>query len=305
MDLTQYEKFTWEFFKRQHPEAYEKAHCFECDSVFTELFVKNDVLRIVQCLGCGLVYQTPQPTQGLLDKFYSSSIAMNIWADIKKVDLERQKNKYQQAIAFLKDMGIKNIFDVGCGNGVFLRLLLEADPTIDAYGCELNDKARTITKFHGLNVLNADLDAALRGVSNHYDAISMWGVLEHVKNPDESIELCARALKKNGFLVVCVPNEQSTAVKELKEKCFTFCPQHLWYFSFNTLKPLLSRHGLEVERHFSVEPEAMPVLRNRLGLEPYERSIPMAANSWQVYNLERDTILTKSGYKIVLIAAKV
>jgi len=98
--------------------------------------------------------------------------------------------------------------------------------------------------------------------------------------------------------MVIVPNVDSEVVKQLWGKCFTFCPQHLWYFNQDTLKLLYEKAGLREIHHETIEREYLPWAKSRFGLDPYD-FVPlthMYPDHWDADQYQ--------GYKIVSIAQK-
>ena len=71
--------------------------------------------------------------------------------------------------------------------------------------------------------------------SEKFDSISMWHVLEHIDNLEETVQLLSEMLSKNGRLVVAVPNHESWDAKYYKEHWAAWdVPIHLWHFSEKT-----------------------------------------------------------------------
>ena len=93
-----------------------------------------------------------------------------------------------------------------------------------------------------------------------FDAIHTFDVLEHVNNPIAVIEKAYSLLKKNGVIVVEVPNDfnplQKLAQKTLKKKEWWVTLsswsknsgniQHLNYFNFSSISDLLKRTGFKI-----------------------------------------------------------
>jgi hypothetical protein len=100
--------------------------------------------------------------------------------------------------------------------------------------------------------------------------ITMFGVLEHLKNPKKEIQNYSSFLKENGFLCFIVPNVKSLVVETLKDACSTFCPQHLWYFDPLSLSNLLSSENFMIESYLTLEPEVQPILKKIKGFDPYQ-----------------------------------
>ena len=85
-----------------------------------------------------------------------------------------------------------------------------------------------------------------------YSLINISNVLEHVVDPIKLLEDLKSLLDKNGMLRISVPNDYSNFQKYLLKQDYVtdtwFCPpDHLHYFSFESLSKLLNDLGYKVE----------------------------------------------------------
>ena len=117
-----------------------------------------------------------------------------------------RKNRSTSCVNYvgkILDLQNKTVLDIGCGYGALSSLLLEKSATV--YGTETNDsKLKTAqkfiksAKFHPTEVKGEVLPFA----SNFFDAIFLFDVIEHVKNPQKILQECERVLKSEGLLYV-------------------------------------------------------------------------------------------------------
>mgnify|MGYP001492549959 CR=1 FL=1 len=74
-----------------------------------------------------------------------------------------------------------------------------------------------------------------------FDSITMWHVLEHVPNLEETIRDVEALLKPNGILIIAVPNFYSFDAAYYKNFWAAFdVPRHLWHFSKASMNKLFS-----------------------------------------------------------------
>lgn len=98
--------------------------------------------------------------------------------------------------------------DVGCGNGVLLRVLSERRPDWRLFGHELSDlHAESLARIPGFERLFC---GALREVPSGLDVITMMHALEHVPDPVEALSDLRSKLQPDGCLFVEVPNGEIT-----------------------------------------------------------------------------------------------
>ena len=303
-DLTQYSRDVDHFFSSLSKEAFEEVPCLLCKTpTESVLLFHKGTQEIRRCL-CGLVWNAHQAKEDALVSFYQESSALKRWSEIKETpgEIRRQEQKFLATVKYLARFYVRSVLDVGCGNGLFLSLLNAALPEARLTGSDLSPDAGTACGKRGVRWKSWDLKQALVNNPETYDAITLWGVLEHVKDPVSVLRAASARLNPNGFLVVCVPNVQSLVVTHLWEKCFTFCPQHLWHFDHSSLTSALSQAGFESVQWRTVEPERVPTLKVMAGLDPY---LPSPEWSYAVAKnvlLDEDILKQGLGYKIVLIA---
>jgi 2-polyprenyl-3-methyl-5-hydroxy-6-metoxy-1,4-benzoquinol methylase len=309
-DRTQYSNEVWKFFDSQPDDGFEDPGCIFCGKdQGIELFKKNS-MRVTRCR-CGFVYNSRQPTQSVLNRFYKESQAMDSWAEIKQSSGEdrRQEEKFEKAAEFILQSDITSVLDIGCGNGYFLSMLKERSKKLRLHGIETHPAAVKIAQRNGL-VVNADsIESFLEKNEATFDCMSMWGVLEHIKAPVETLKSLSHSLKAGGHMIVCVPNVDSAVVQALWSECFTFCPQHLWYFDAPNLQAAFANAGFELKNWWTIEPEMAPILRHRWGFPAYG-----ALPEWTRHYYDSESLshgMSKKmilghrlGYKIVAVAQK-
>lgn len=308
-DLTRYETEIEDHFGALPEEAFEFVHCLFCspaDPKTETLFLFNKgSMRVGRCK-CGMVWNQRQAKQEILDEFYKSSLAMTSWSQIKdsEREAERQKVKFLPVARYLAGRQVRSVLDVGCGNGVFLASLRDILPSSSALlGTDLSPDARNAAAKRGILVKPWGIKESLDENPDRYDAITLWGVLEHVKHPMALLRSAHARLNPGGYLVVCVPNVDSLVVTALWEKCFTFCPQHLWYFNYQTLARALTDADLRPVYLSTIEPETIPTMKAMTGLgDPYSPAPEWAFDHLRSGFNETHLLEEGLGYKIVAVA---
>lgn len=273
--------------------------CQVCDGQKLQVtpFEKR-LFSLARCTNCGFVWQFRQPTQEVLNEFYLNSEPMEMWAKIKDTpcEFQRQKEKYSYPWDYIKENNIKSVLDIGCGSGFFLNYV---DNSVFKCGIESNTSAVPYCHFPVYSSLEK-FRGSIHG-ARKYDLITLFGVLEHLKNPVEELEKYIDYLSDGGSLAIIVPNIDSLVVKTLGEECSTFCPQHLWYYSGKTLPYLLGKLGLENIGWTTIESEVQPILRKLKGFSAYE-DIGIQLTDKDIS--ERTILGAGRGYKISAIFKK-
>jgi SAM-dependent methyltransferase len=81
-----------------------------------------------------------------------------------------------------------------------------------------------------------------------FDAVVMLGVLEHILNPIETLREAVRILKKDGILVVEVPNATFNLARGRISPALFYLGNHLYNFTPNALTRMLETCGLRCAR---------------------------------------------------------
>jgi ubiquinone/menaquinone biosynthesis C-methylase UbiE len=151
------------------------------------------------------------------------------------------------------------LLDMGCGPGLFLA---EAQKMgWDVEGVEISEWAvrHAREKMNIKNISEGGLTALPTITENSFDVITCFDLIEHLVEPHKLLEELARILKPGGLLVITTPWFGSWLSRVMGGRWFSIMPEHLHYFSCDSLQQLLGKSGFEVEkkrshtRYFTVE----------------------------------------------------
>jgi len=145
-----------------------------------------------------------------------------------------------------KNTGMKagTLLDAGTGIGSFVNEMKQHG--WQATGLEPDADARKVAKEqYGLEL--ADTEQFYQLPAGHFDAITLWHVLEHVHYLQNYIQQLKNLLKDNGKLFIAVPNYTSTDAKLYNEYWAAYdVPRHLYHFSPRSMQILMERNGLRI-----------------------------------------------------------
>ena len=210
----------------------------------------------------GFYQVTPTPSAEEITKFYADEFYTDEYKNFNDASLEVQiKDKaffegrwsdiYDNFLEINKDLKKGNsILDIGCGWAQALLFFKEKgfdcygfDPAIEAveYGCK-----------KGLNIKHAGLDGMDVFENKKFEMVTMFNVLEHLANPSQTINQIKEILQPNGILAIDVPNEFNdfqTVGRDVHglDDWWVAPPNHLNYFSKDSLVKFLVSHGFSVE----------------------------------------------------------
>ena len=211
------------------------------------------------CDNCKLIQIHPLPYNYQLEKFYnfrnphihnvSSNPQINFINQLPmgKKFLEKYhywiaKNRYKHILQ-LKKVG--SILDIGCSDGLFLTNF--DSEKWEVAGIELNKNVAKLAKakFKHACIYHSPLESFK--TQQTFDIITLWHVFEHLRNPKLALKKLHKLLKKNGVLVIEVPNGES-----LNRKIFgpywqqLLMPKHLCFWSKKSFQNSLEIAGFRL-----------------------------------------------------------
>ena len=202
----------------------------------------------VICKDCSLVFTNPLPFRETYEKYYLEAYSEhygNISAkpDGKKLEQEppgiRSRLDRIEAVRPLKGA---SLLEAGPGHGLLLWWakrrgcsVLGVEPSRDFYQS---------LAAQGLPCLNRSFEQIQPLKGKQFDIVVINHVLEHFYDPNSALVLCRNILKKDGLLIIEVPN----ILKPFRALDRYFLRYvHTTSFSPRTLQKLLEKNGFEVK----------------------------------------------------------
>lgn len=146
--------------------------------------------------------------------------------------------KFENQLAFDVIKKGEKVLDIGCGIGNFL---IRAKEKAEVTGLELNQKAIEVCKQRGLNVLNEDIAIHAANNEGKYDVVCMFQVLEHIYDVRSFLKNALQLLKKDGKLVIGVPNNEPYFLNFDKYCTLNLPPHHMGLWNrkvFENIAPI-------------------------------------------------------------------
>jgi 2-polyprenyl-3-methyl-5-hydroxy-6-metoxy-1,4-benzoquinol methylase len=209
--------------------------------------------QIVECLGCGLLRLSPQPSPDELAAYYPR----NYWFDPAESAASRMEERYRRLVLWdhvrfvaraLRESGESGpVLDVGCGGGLFLGMLRKLGHRV--IGLDLSTQAAKLAwATHRVPAITGNLGAAPVAPAS-CAAVTMFHVLEHVLQPQVYLVAAHRLLRPSGRLIVQVPNAASWQFALLGRRWNGVdAPRHLHLFRAADIERMLDTAGFQVLR---------------------------------------------------------
>ena len=225
---------------------------------------------VVKCASCGLIFQSPRFSDEAISEFYSEGYYTGKSSYTYVDERENFKgssyvwNKRIKKISSFLGLAVnkgKRFLDIGCSFGGFLSCAEDAG--FDVYGLDISSFAASYArdKLNLKNVICADFTKGLYE-ENFFDVITMIEVIEHVKDPMQTIKEAYKILKPGGLFLLQTANMDGYQAKKEGADYHYFLPGHLYYFSAKTLKSYLKKCGFKkVKIFYGVDFGLLPKLR--------------------------------------------
>jgi len=248
--------------------------CYLCGSdkyTIRQTGVRDDpLINVHECLGCGLVY---------LSYFEHVPNRVHRFRDIKTWEEHTAQDDIRRAYQF-EDVTInKDVLDLGCGNGGFIRHAIAKS----ACGIEIDQKAITYCIAH-----NTPVYGSLDEVGT-FDVITMFHVIEHIPDPIGLLKELSSHLNNGGNIILETPNSDDallTLYKCSEFSEFTYWSEHPFLFNKDTIFSVAANAGYSVGK---IEQYQRYPLANHLYW--LSQGKPNGHNEWSFI---RDTHYSKS-----------
>jgi 2-polyprenyl-3-methyl-5-hydroxy-6-metoxy-1,4-benzoquinol methylase len=215
-----------------------------------DYFITQDPFTIYECANCKVLFTYPFPELDILySKYYksenylshnkkASDLFSKLYRTVQKINI-RKKLKLLEAV---NESGEKKILEVGAGVGDFLTAC--RNHGWKCFGVEPSEQARQVAKeFNKLDLA----DSIDKIGERNFSIITLWHVLEHVPDLEETIQKLKSYLSDGGRLIIAVPNHNSFDAKHYKQFWAGYdVPRHLYHFNKTSLTAIIQSQGFEL-----------------------------------------------------------
>ena len=110
---------------------------------------------------------------------------------------------YRITAKILMRRNVKNLIDIGCGNGAFLAMFHKAAPDVKLSGLDLSGEmvAQSRKRLPGADIVEGDAEN-MPFADKTFGAVSCHMSIHHHPHPDKSLSEMYRILEKNGTVLI-------------------------------------------------------------------------------------------------------
>jgi 2-polyprenyl-3-methyl-5-hydroxy-6-metoxy-1,4-benzoquinol methylase len=227
--------------------------CALCGSAENQPLFAKAGYQLVRCVRCELVQVANPPSDEELARIYSFDTGYHQGVQSARLDKLHlgEARKHHGFVSAELEPG--RLLDVGCSVGAYLRVAREQGWQV--VGLEFSrDTSEIARSQHGLEVVTGSL-ADHPFPPGSFDLVTLWDVIEHLRDPVAALERAHELLRPGGVLAMSTPNIDGLfprasypLARWIRYWPHPEPPHHLFQFSKRTIEGLLDRAGFELSR---------------------------------------------------------
>lgn len=242
------------------PHPSEEIACTRCHTEQSQLLVAlEDYLYKIpghfamrRCQRCGLIFLSPRPTPESLAAYYPDSYApyrRAIQDEPHRLMRWMRRRNIRQRSRLVERFAARSpgrLLDLGASTGIFMDDMRSSGWQV--VGIELNQRAAAYARERlGLEMICAELSQAQLPAS-HFDAITLWDVIEHTFDPAQILAEVWAQLAEGGIIALTIPSWESLDRRLFGRYWVGFdAPRHLHVFPRPVIEEMLREAGFTVE----------------------------------------------------------
>ena len=239
-----------------------------------EVVARTHARTFRRCSSCSMIYisysidSNVKYEKSYFDAEYKKQYGrtyLDDFEEIKKQCLRRIENI--KSVSRNYDGTVPAILDIGCAYGPFLSAA--SDAGWKPYGSDISkaatDYVREELGFNAVQASFADFDPLEKFGIKNFDAVTMWYVIEHIRDLNHVLTAVNRLLRKGGTFSFSTPSGSGVSARMNEKVFFEQSPKdHYSIWEIENTKNILKRFGFHVKKIVSTghHPERIPFIKN-------------------------------------------
>lgn len=165
-------------------------------------------------------------------------------------------------LLWMRNIQVSNALDIGISHGSLIYYLADEYRNANVYGVDVVDefieesmkiKFRCGEVYANVTIVKCDIQKPIT-FGSAFDLVTMFDVLEHIKDYDACLKNISEKMRGGGILAVGTPycEDGGVPVQEEKGALHVEHIDHEWKgFSAESIKAILARHGFVIIRDLS------------------------------------------------------
>jgi 2-polyprenyl-3-methyl-5-hydroxy-6-metoxy-1,4-benzoquinol methylase len=202
--------------------------------------------QVYRCAGCGLGAATAPnfDATACYTAEYFASQTKGGYPDYRASE-PVLRAEFRRVVAFARRLVPSGrLLEIGAAYGFFL---IEAGAHYEVHGIEIAEAAAAFARRRGLDVRTGRPTRQSLAEIGMVDVIVMLDVIEHLEDPGVVLRLCGQYLRSGGAIIMTTPDFASPLARVSGRHWRNMTPpQHLWYFTVESLARLGAAAGLTI-----------------------------------------------------------
>lgn len=230
----------------------------------TDFYASGEQFELHSCEDCQFTFTQAFPTGADMDRYYESSDYIS-HSDTKKGIMNSVYHRVRKYMLGRKARLVTKearrtsgkLLDIGTGTGYFATTMAKRGWEIEAI--EKNAQARAFAKERFNLDVRPETDLSVFKPDS-FDVITLWHVMEHLENLNETWDRLFELLTDKGILIIAVPNRASYDAEKYGANWAAYdVPRHLWHFTPGTIQQFGSKHGFIMAERYPMPFDAFYV----------------------------------------------
>ena len=206
---------------------------------------------ILKCNHCGLLFTHPAPLKEQIAPYYNFPEYIS-HSDVKEGWMNQLYHKVKSRTLLQKSNWVQSLFtghkghllEVGAGTGAFANTMQNKGWDVTALEPDEGSRKRALDNY---NLALLPIETLHTLPKESFDVITLWHVLEHVHDLHNYMSSFRSLLKRNGRLIIAVPNHKSFDAQFYKNFWAAYdVPRHLYHFSPRSMDRLCKAYNMKV-----------------------------------------------------------
>jgi 2-polyprenyl-3-methyl-5-hydroxy-6-metoxy-1,4-benzoquinol methylase len=211
----------------------------------------QESFEIIKCNHCSFHSTYPIPSKENIGPYYQFPEYIS-HTDVQEGWMNQLYHKVRQRTLSQKTNWIQSLFtghkgnllEIGAGTGAFANAMTLKGWSVTALEPDEASRSKALDNY---NIQLLPIDHLSNLPQQHFDVITLWHVLEHVHDLSGYMDSFTKLLKKNGRLIIAVPNHTSFDAQYYKQFWAAYdVPRHLYHFSPAAMETLCSKYEMRV-----------------------------------------------------------
>lgn len=185
------------------------------------LFNLDNPGDLYACPCCSLRFRFPYPSEEALIELYKNIETDTWFYEDSRVDFHLARQ------TLMRTGHVKNVLDVGCFRGDFLKSLPQ---NISTYGIEPSPDAREVAIERGVTFVSHTIDG-IEDSNIEFDAVTMLDVIEHLPQPLSALKKISERITSGGSLIISTGNTDALPWKLMPLDYWYYFSEHVSFFN--------------------------------------------------------------------------